>query len=110
MIVVPHIRYALSAHTTNGAQNCGRANIVSNGWTLHLEQYFQFAGGNGNTISTQLTTTGGCGGTCFSSGTFTVPRNGVYWLSGWGRCERQARRRSFMTKIASSFICQITVR
>lgn len=48
---VNRFRYAISARTSDGDQNCGPGMIVSSGWEVHLEQYFQFV--QGNTILTQ---------------------------------------------------------
>ncbi len=37
-------RYAFSAHTASGAQNCGANGVlIANGWTTKLEQYADIA-------------------------------------------------------------------
>lgn len=77
-------RYAMSAKTTAGALNCGPgSNLINNGWVVDLEEYWVRDGQSANEA---ITTTGGQ----FSGGVFTAPRNGVYHISGYGRCEKQA--------------------
>ena len=109
-------RYILSARTNSGTSNCGRTNRLS-GWSIQLEQDWIRDNDAGTAQADPSTyvviavnqmiffrrgeflllpaifcfavqTTGGSFNT--GTGIFTAPYTGVYLISGFGRCERQA--------------------